>query len=56
MSYTPEDIERLARKIFQLHYPDRQWTIGADAHAATLEEQERFRTLAHEQVSGMHLY
>ena len=56
MSYTPEDIERLARKIFHLHYPDRQWTIGADARAATLEEQERFRTLAHEQVSGMHLY
>ena len=54
MSYTPEDIERLAGKIFQLHYPDRQWTIGTDAHAATLEEQERFRALAHEQLSDPH--
>ncbi|GBR20990.1 hypothetical protein LV564_04215 [Komagataeibacter nataicola] len=56
MSYTPEDIERLARKIFHLHYPDRQWAIGAAPHAATLEEQERFRTLAHEQLSGLHPY
>ncbi|GCE79532.1 hypothetical protein [Komagataeibacter oboediens] len=61
MSYTAEDVERLAEKLFKLHNPRRQWNgqityaerqSGSDTpvseNHATPNEQAHFRALARE--------
>lgn len=59
MPYSTEDVERLAEKIFRLHYPNRPWSSritvmkcpsGSAGDDATPAEQTHFRALAREQL------
>ncbi|MBV0890013.1 hypothetical protein KTQ54_16045 [Komagataeibacter oboediens] len=63
MPYTPDDVERLAEKLFKDHYPYSEWNgqtggfaerrhLGSDTpvskNYATPNEQAHFRALARE--------